>query len=383
MRRDDSAGHICENCAYRGSGGRHGEAQGLSERRRELFRKSTISDVAALAGVSIKTVSRVLNREPKVRPATRERVEAAMQELRYRPNSPGRMLASRRSYILGLVYNANSSYITSIQNGALDACRQQHYDLLIHPCHYRDPAITEEIAELVTSAKVDGLLLTPPVSDLVSVRTLMSELQVPLVSISQGSIAQGSISQGSASADDWAVGTNDREVSAELTAYLVRLGHRRIAFVKSHPDHKAMTNRFRGFRDGMQAAGLGIESRWAVQGENTFESGRRAGEQLLDSGVRPTAIFCANDHMAAGVMAVAHERGLAIPRELSVAGFDDIPLASQIWPALTTVRQPLREMAGLAAELLIQRLRNRPGDKLARVVEATLVLRASTGPAPP
>jgi LacI family transcriptional regulator len=344
----------------------------LSERRREHFRKSTISDVAALAGVSIKTVSRVLNREPKVRPTTRDRVEAAMEELRYRPNSPGRMLASRRSYILGLVYNANSSYITSIQNGALDVCRQQHYDLLIHPCHYRDPVITDEIADLVTGAKVDGLLLTPPVSDLASVRTLMSELQVPHVSISKGS----------AGAEEWAVGTNDREVSAELTGYLAELGHRRIAFVQSNPDHKAMTDRFRGFRDGMRAAGLRVDTKWVVQGENTFESGLRAGERLLDSSLRPTAIFCANDHMAAGVMAVAHERGLGIPRELSVAGFDDIPLASQIWPTLTTVRQPLREMAGLAAELLIRRLRDRPGENLARVVPATLVLRASTGPAP-
>lgn len=295
-----------------------------------------------------------------------------MEELRYRPNSPGRMLASRRSYILGLVYNANSSYITSIQSGALDACRQQHYDLLIHPCRYQDPAITDEIADLVTSAKVDGLLLTPPVSDLASVRKLMSELQVPLVCISQGS----------AGADEWAVGTNDREVSAELTAHLAQLGHRDIAFVRSHPDHKAMSNRFRGFRDGMKNAGLEIGADRVIQGENTFESGRRAGERLLDSSAPPTAIFCANDHMAAGVMAVAHERGLAIPGELSVAGFDDIPLASQIWPALTTVRQPLREMAGLAAELLIQRLRGRPGENLARIVDARLVLRASTGPAP-
>ncbi len=344
----------------------------LSERPREHFRKSTISDVATLAGVSIKTVSRVLNREPKVRPATREKVEAAMQELRYRPNSPGRMLASRRSYILGLVYSANSSYITSIQNGALDACREEHYDLLIHPCHYRDPAITDEMADLVTSNKVDGLLLTPPVSDLASVRSLMRELNVPHVSISRGS----------AGTDEWAVGTNDREVCAALTSHLAQLGHRHIAFVKCHPDHKAMANRFRGFRDGMRVAGLSVHADSIVQGENTFDSGLRAGSRLLDRPAPPTAVFCANDHMAAGVMAVAHERGLRIPRDLSIAGFDDIPLASQIWPTLTTVRQPLREMAGLAAELLIQRLRSRSGENLARIVESAIVLRASTGAAP-
>ncbi len=344
----------------------------MSERHSEHFRNSTISDVATLAGVSIKTVSRVLNREPKVRPATREKVEAAMQELRYRPNSPGRMLASRRSYILGLVYNANSSYITSIQNGALDACRKEHYDLLIHPCHYRDPAITDEIADLVTSTKVDGLLLTPPVSDLPRVRELMRKYQVPHVSISRGS----------AGTDQWTIGTNDREVSAALTAHLSQQGHRRIAFVKSHPDHEAMANRFRGFRDAMSLARLDVEAALVVQGENTFDSGLRAGERLLNCALPPTAVFCANDHMAAGVMAIAHERGLKIPRDLSVAGFDDIPLASQIWPTLTTVRQPLREMAGFATQLLIQRLRGRSGENLARIVESTMVLRASTGPAP-
>lgn len=344
----------------------------MAGQRRELHRSATISDVAARAGVSIKTVSRVLNREPKVRPATRDRVEAAMEALRYRPNSPGRMLASRRSYILGLVYNANSSYINSIQNGALDACRREHYDLLIHPCHYRDPSITDEIADLVTGAKVDGLVLVPPVSDLPSVRALVRELGVPSVSISHSG----------GSADDWAVGTNDRQVSAALTAHLTQLGHRRIAFVKSNPDHKAMNCRFEGYVDGMRAAGLRVDDDNVVQGDNTFDSGVNCGERLLGRPTAPTAVLCANDHMAAGVMAVAHERGIAIPAELSIAGFDDIPLASQIWPTLTTVRQPLREMAGLAAELLIQRLRGKPGESLARIVEASLVLRNSTGPAP-
>ena len=340
--------------------------------RRELPRKATISDVAARAGVSIKTVSRVLNSEPKVRPSTRARVEDAMRTLRYRPNSPGRMLASRRSYILGLVYNANSSYINSIQNGALDACRREHYDLLIHPCHYRDPSIVDEIADLVAGGKVDGLILVPPVSDLLSVRRRLLHIDAPHVSISRAA----------APADEWSVGTNDRQVCATMTRTLVELGHRYIGFVRGHPDHKAMASRYQGFLDGMRAAGLAVAPRDVVRGDNTFDSGRLVAAALLDRATPPTAVFCANDHMAAGVMRVAHERGYSIPRDLSIAGFDDVPLASQIWPALTTIRQPLLEMAGRAAELLVQRLRGRNTDGPERVVAATLVLRESTGPVP-
>lgn len=337
-------------------------------------RKSTIADVAERAGVSIKTVSRVINREPKVRQETRERVERAITDLRYRPNSPGRMLASRRSYNLGLIYNANSSYINSLQNGALDACRAEHYDLLIHPCDYRSPEIAEEIAELVTGSKVDGLLLVPPVSDLPAVRELLDAGDMPYVSISGMETASGK----------WTVGTNDRDVSAAMTTYLAGLGHRRIAFVRGHPDHKAMARRFEGFLDGMQSSGIRVTDGYVVQGENSFRSGIDCGRRLLRLTPRPTAIFCANDHMAAGVLAVVHESGVAVPAELSVAGFDDIPLASQVWPALTTIRQPLREMASLAATLLIQRLRGNATDGVARVVDAELVTRASAAaPASP
>ena len=145
------------------------------------MKTATIDDVAALAGVSRKTVSRVLNREPKVRPATRERIERAIAELRYQPNSPARRLAGKRTYLLGLMYNAGSSYVTSLQNGALEACRDEHFDLLIHPCEYDDPNLLEVIDELVSSPKVDGLLLTPPIADIDEVRESLARLDVPYV----------------------------------------------------------------------------------------------------------------------------------------------------------------------------------------------------------
>ena len=336
------------------------------------MKNATIDDVAARAGVSIKTVSRVLNREPKVRESTRERVQEAMAHLNYRPNSPGRMLAGRKTYLLGLVYNENSSYINRIQNGVLNTCRGEHYDLLIHPCKYSEPTLLAEVRELATAPRVDGLLLTPPISDLQEVRELVDELGTPNVAISRGTVEHA----------DWAVTTNDREVCAEMVRHLVRLGHRQIAFVQSHPAHIAMTNRSQGFLDGMHTAGLEEHPDFIVGGDNNFESGIDCGVKLLRGERRPTAVFCANDHMAAGVMKVAHESGLSIPGDVSIAGFDDVPLAHQIWPQLTTVRQPLQEMAELASALLIERLRGNEIEDMVRTVPAEIVVRHSTGPAP-
>jgi LacI family transcriptional regulator len=334
--------------------------------------RATINDVAALAGVSIKTVSRVLNHEPRVRAATLGRVEAAIRTLNYRPNSSARMLAGKRCYLVGLIYNANSSYITSIQNGVLEACKDKHYDLLIHPCRYAEPGFLKELSDLITAPKVDGLLLTPPIADIADVQELMRRLETPNVVISHGSTT----------GPEWTVCTNDREVCAETVAHLAALGHRRIAFLRGHPDHKAVASRYDGFVDGMKTAGIDVSAALVVQGDNGFQSGVDGAKTLLRRKERPTAIFCANDHMAAGAMKVAHDIGLSIPGDLSVAGFDDIPLAKQIWPQLTTVRQPLHTMARLAGEILIQRLHGTPPAGRHQVVASELVIRDSTGPAP-
>ncbi|MEL6869850.1 MAG: LacI family DNA-binding transcriptional regulator [Pseudomonadota bacterium] len=335
-------------------------------------KKATINDVARHAGVSIKTVSRVLNHEPKVRASTRERIESAMKALNYRPNSPGRMLASNKTYLIGLIYGDSSSYITRIQNGVLEACHGEHYDLLIHPCEYTSPKLLDEIRELVEAPRVDGLLLVPPIADLASVRDLIAELGVPNVLISRETVSD----------DDWGVGTNDRAICAQMTKHLIRLGHERIAFVQAQEDHKAMANRYAGFVDGMNDAGLRVRKRFVLRGDNNFESGIDAAMRLLRMTPRPTAIFCANDHMAAGAVRATHELGLKIPGDVSIAGFDDMPIASQIWPALTTIKQPLNRMAHRATQMLIRGLRNDDVSDLSRIVEAEIVERASTGRAP-
>ena len=338
----------------------------------QVAQQATMADVAGHAGVSIKTVSRVLNRAQNVKPATRAKVEQAMEALGYRPNSPARMLAGNRTYLIGLIYNASSGYITSIQNGVLCACRPEHYDLLIHPCSYTAPTLPDQIRKFITPPRVDGLILVPPISDIDGVRELVHELGIPSVVISGEPFDE----------TDWAVCTNDREISEEMVRHLCRLGHQSIAFVRGHPAHKAMDNRYRGYLDGMAEAEIDVDESMVVQGKNTFESGIDCGIRLMRRQPRPTAVFCANDHMAAGVIKVAHERKLEIPRDLSVTGFDDLPIAEHVWPQLTTIRQPLEPMAQLAASQLIGLVRDETPKELRQVIESQMVIRQSTGPAP-
>ena len=336
-------------------------------------KRATIDDVAQLAGVSIKTVSRVLNHEPRVSESTRERVNGAMETLKYRPNSSARRLAGNCSYILGLLYdNPSASYITRVQEGVLEASKAEHYDILIYPCNRNDPAFLDDVAEMAAGGRVDGLILTSPITGIKGLRMMMDELQVPCVVISVPDDSEYR----------WTVGTNDREVCAEMVRHLAGLGHKKIAFVLGHPDHTVLLQRFEGYKDGMNACGLEVAEDHCLQGFNTFESGVENARQLLEKQNPPTAIFCANDDMAAGVLKVAHEMGIRVPHDLSVAGFDDHPLASQCCPALTTVRQPTHEMARLATELLIKRLRRQVSESVKKDLASTLVIRDSTGAVP-
>ncbi len=333
---------------------------------------ATISDVAKSAQVSMKTVSRVLNKEPNVKSSTRELVEQAMKELGYRPNTPARMLASNKTFLIGLVYNAGSSYISCIQSGVLKAARPEHYDVLILPCAYDSPSLLTELRDLLSSKRVDGLVLLPPVSDVPGVQELLDE----------HGVANISISRKTSKPDEPSVLTNDREVCREMVNHLSSLGHERIAFVRNHPGHKAMSDRYVGYLDGIADANIDLNQDWVVQGDNSFESGIECGKALLNQNPRPTAIFCANDQMAAGVMRVAHEQGLKIPEDISIAGFDDVPLASKIWPQLTTIKPPLEEMAEQATLSVIRMTRNEPSEVERVVIDAQIVRRQSTAKAP-
>ena len=342
--------------------------------------KATIDDVAELAGVSIKTVSRVVNREPNVREQTRARVLEAVEKLSYRPNQAARSLASHHSHLIGLVYDdpsayeiPSSGYVIRMQQGALRACRAANYELLIHPCNYRNRNVGKELKALIERARPDGIVIAAPLSNMPRIVRAIQGTGKPFVRLSPGA----------SNGRRYSVVTNDREISAEMTRYLASLGHRNIAFITGHPSHKAVGNRYLGYQDGLEQSGLRFSERLVVAGDNSIGSGEQAAGKLLNRKQRPTAIFAANDDMAAGVVRVADRLGIDIPGQLSIAGCDDIVLAQQIYPALTTINQPLTSMADVAVTRLIESLRRKESLKGTEIVPAAVKIRESTGPVPP
>ena len=345
----------------------------------EKMGRATIFDVASLAGVSIKTVSRVVNNEPNVRVCTRERVEKAVDELNYRPHQSARNLAGNRSYLIGLIYDDPSAYeipsagyVIRMQAGALRACRSANYELLIHPCNYQDKDVGRELKSLIERARPDGIVLAAPLSNMPKIVRAISATNTPFVRVSPGQM----------NGKTFSVSMNDRESGAEMTRYLASLGHKKIAFLTGHPLHEAVKNRFLGYQDGLKESGLEFSDALVEAGDNSIRSGEACASKLLERKNRPTAIFAANDDMAAGVVRVADRLGIDIPGELSVAGCDDVALAQQIYPALTTLRQPLAAMAERAAQKLIENSKGMGGFRGEDTFAATLQIRGSTGPAP-
>lgn len=327
-----------------------------------------IEDVAASAGVSMKTVSRVLNHEPNVSETTRKLVESAVKKLQYRPLPSARVLAGRRSYLVAMLFdNPSSNYLMEIQMGVLDACQAQHYNLMLAPLTSGSRGLAAKVESLVLQSQIDGLVLTPPLTDDVHLLKRLSELGVPWSSVS-------------AKEKHRHVGVVVDEYGAvcEMMAHLVALGHRRIAHIIGHKAHGASTWRLAGYNEGMRRAGIVPDPSWIVPGEFSYDSGYAAAQRLLTLPQRPTAIFAANDDMAAGAICAISEHGLSVPQDVAVCGFDDTPIAHQIYPALTTVRQPTREMGRLAALELIKEIRE-PGSGGIVDVPYALQLRRSTG----
>ena len=264
--------------------------------------KATIDDVAKLAGVSIKTVSRVVNREPNVRDSTRELVEQAIAQLKYRPNQSARNLASHRSRLIVLIYDnpsdyrvASSGYVTRLQHGALKACHAANYELLIHPCRIHSRGLGDELMSLIEQIRPAGIVLAAPLSNMKPIVRAVKASGAPYVRLSPGK----------EDGTHFSVATNDRAISAEMTRYLASLGHRRIAFIKGNPRHKAVGNRFLGYKDGLADSGLEYIEELVRAGDNSIGAGEEHADALLSLPNPPTAIFAANDDMAVGVIRVA------------------------------------------------------------------------------
>lgn len=333
------------------------------------MKKVTINSVASHAGVSKKTVSRVLNNEPNVSAATREKVLAVFKELDYTPNPIARGLAQNRSFIIGCLYdNPSKSYITRVQTGALAACRENNYNLLIHPCELRGGALINNIEQLLQTSRLDGIVLTPPFGDFAELVNLLKAKKIPYARVASAVLQDDSIS----------VRSNDEQGAFEITEHLISLGHKSIAFIKGHPDHSATQQRFKGYRRSLANHKIEFDERLVEEGNFSYHSGVNSARSILDLSPRPTAVFASNDYMAAAVLKLATQRNLTVPNDISIAGFDDAPIARHIWPGLTTIAQPVEEMTKLAVSELISHI-SQPQDQPCQVtLESRLIAREST-----
>lgn len=329
----------------------------------------TISDVALKAGVSIKTVSRVINREPNVAEPTRAKVEQAVKALNYRPNISARSLAGARSYLIGLLFdNPSPDYVINLQFGAMKRCKEEGYHLIIDALNSGSDDFGFQIELLVADVRTDGYILTPPLSDDDRLLGALEAMGTPYVRIAPyRDAARGPH-----------VSMDDAGAAFELTSLLLRLGHRDIGFIAGHRDHGATHLRYGGYSSALRSQGVPLSQKLVKQGDFTARSGIERAEELLAGPDRPTAIFACNDEMALGVHLVASRLGLKVPNDLSICGFDDMPAARLVWPQLTTVRQPIAEMSAAAVDMLVTK---QVGD-VGKLLDFELVERGSTGPVP-
>jgi LacI family transcriptional regulator len=331
-----------------------------------MSRRANIRDVAARAEVAVKTVSRVLNGHPYVSDGLRERVERAMAELDYRPSIAARILSGAKSNQIALIHDNHSPYyIFQIQKGCWDVCHENGIRLIAQPVDVADPRVGEQVRGLVSETQVDGIILSSPVTDCDPVLRALEPINVPFVRISPG--ANHALTS--------SVFMDDAQAADDMTTYLINAGHRHIGFIKGHTNHRASDERLFGYRRALDRFGVPFEPQLVVDGKFDFDSGVLGARTLLDLSRAPTAIFAANDDMAAGVLAMAHDRGIAVPGALSVVGFDDTTLARTVWPPLTTIRQPMTDLAQIATQILIA-----GGDITHRRLPHELVERATVAP---
>ncbi|MEW2261496.1 LacI family DNA-binding transcriptional regulator [Streptomyces sp. NPDC047853] len=312
---------------------------------------ATMTDVARSAGVSVATVSHVLNDTRPVRPHTRQAVLDAIEELGYTPNTLARSLVTSRTRSIGLAVSAISNpYFTEILQGVEAAALEHGYSLLIADPH-DDPAHERKVAQLLHERRVDGMIVAPSADP----RDLLSYLgrhRVPGVFLDRiVGIPEGT---GAALFDQ--VCAESAEPTTRLVTHLAGLGHRRIGLVAGRPGLSTTRERITGYRHGLAAAGLPYDERLLVHGDSEAAGGERAAAALLSLAVPPTALVTANNAMTIGALRALRERGLAVPGDLALCCFDDFAWADLFSPRLTAVAQPSREIGARAVRLLLERL---------------------------
>lgn len=337
----------------------------------------TISHVAADAGVSLQTVSRVINHEPNVRPEMKARVQASIEKLNYVPSIAAQRMSGSRSYLI-LVINdrertiaewrarRGADWVDQMLLGGMLTCAEHGYRMIFELVDTHNDHVERELSGTIAALQPDGIILTPPHSENPLITNLLDRKNIPFARI-------GSLSPGSG----FAIHMGDAGSAKQATEHLIGLGHQRIGFIAGAPDYNLSHWRVDGWRTAMAEAGLS-DTGLCAQGDFSYESGRVAAAALLDLQPAPTAIIASNDQMALAALDIAHERHLHVPQDLSLISFDNTPVVRFTTPQLTAVDQPVAATFSKAVELLIHQATSPSAEPY--LVSGSLVERASTAP---
>ena len=345
-------------------GSKSGQTDGVPEATGRI----TINDIARLSGVSKKTVSRIINKSPMVSTETRKRVEKIIEEHSFRPDPQARALAFRKSFLVGLAYdNPSPQYVVNMQRGVLDSLLMTDYQLVLQPVDRATEDYRDNICKFVERHRPAGVIMPPSVSEDDTLAKMLRDLDCNYVRIASVELDEPSRM----------IRTQDAEGAAQAARHLATLGHKRIAHIHGPRSFRSSHERLYGFRAGLAEFGMELGEGMTLEAGYTFDTGVSAADNLLSRPNRPTAIFAGNDEMAIGIYTAARKAGLNIPDDLSIVGFDDTPMASRIWPQMTTVRLPIREMGKSAADRLLDQIQGK-SVKASKQFVPEIVVRQST-----
>ena len=352
------------------------EMSGKSERMRGKStgnqRVVTIYDIAKQAGVSKSTVSRVITGEGYVHPDTRAVVERAIEDFRFNPNRSARNLSNGSETRIALVYsNPSVAYFTELLMGALESSSRNGAHLIVEKCPADNLGVAFNSVRSLAKAGSNGIILATPLSEQGKLIKELTEQGVAVVGIATGRFRD----------DVSCVDIDNYKAAYKMVSYLISLGHEKIGFIQGHPDIASSELRFCAVKDALRDAGIGEPV--VAHGRNSYRSGLDAAKQILSGRKKVTAIFANNDDMASAAMSMAHRRGLRVPQDLSVVGFDDT-IAGTTWPELTTIRQGIADIASTAIDLAVSNvrlIRSGAAQEISnRLIQHNLVIRESACP---
>ena len=328
-------------------------------------RRAKLQAVASKAGVSIKTVSRVLNNEKYVKDETRKKVQNAIEILDYRPTRAARQLRSSKSYNIAIIYEPpGTEFLNGVMEGVFPVCNAADYHVLLEPIPKEGKL--EYIDRLISRSNLDGVIILPPESENDSLMKAMDRENIKSIAIESCIAGRNTI------------GIDNKGAGFLVGEHLIEMGHERFAYISLSPDRVSGNKRLLGLQEALQAANMPEDRLWVEKGDCTFESGYAAAKRLLSLKMRPTVIFAGNDRMAIGAISCATDLNLRVPEDIAVCGFDDTELSRIFSPQLTTVTQPLTEYGSMAAKQLLAAINGGPAELQNLVIPFELKCRKST-----